>query len=48
MVTVEYLYRQGFEYLQLGYASAIGVALFVAIFALSLLQMRFLGAFRED
>jgi multiple sugar transport system permease protein len=45
---VEYLYRQGFEYLQLGYASAIGVALFVAIFALSLLQMRFLGAFRED
>ena len=45
---VEYLYREGFEYLQLGYASAIGVALFVAIFALSLLQMRFLGAFRED
>ena len=45
---VEYLYRQGFEFLRLGYASAIGVALFVAIFALSLLQMRFLGAFRED
>jgi ABC-type sugar transport system permease subunit len=31
-----------------GLSSAIGVALFVAIFALSLLQMRFLGAFRED
>jgi hypothetical protein len=30
---VEYLYREGFEYLQLGYASAIGVTLFVAIFA---------------
>lgn len=45
---VEYLYREGFENLQLGYASAIGVVLFVAIFALSLVQMRFLGTFRDD
>lgn len=45
---VQYLYRVGFEFLRLGYASAIGVALFVVIFGLSLLQMRFLGALRED
>jgi ABC-type sugar transport system permease subunit len=45
---VGYLYRVGFEDLRLGYASAIGVALFVVIFGLSLAQMRFLGAFREE
>jgi ABC-type sugar transport system permease subunit len=45
---VQYLYREGFESLRFGYASAIGVVLFVVIFALSLMQMRFLGAFRED
>jgi len=45
---VEYLYRVGFEFLRLGYASTIGVALFLVIFGLSLVQMRFLGAFRDD
>ncbi len=45
---VEYLYRVGFEYLRLGYASTIGVALFLVIFSLSLVQMRFLGAFSDD
>lgn len=45
---VEYLYREGFENLRFGYASAIGVVLFIVIFALSLVQMRFLGAFQDD
>lgn len=41
---VMYLYRQGFQYLNLGYASAVGVVLFVMILAVSgvvfLLQKR--------
>ena len=45
---VEYLYRVGFQFLQLGYASAVGVLLFVVLFALSLGQMRLLGVFSED
>lgn len=42
---VEYLYRVGFEWLRFGYASAIGVILFIFIFIFSLLQIKYLGAF---
>jgi ABC-type sugar transport system permease subunit len=42
----EYLYRVGFEWLRFGYASSIGVILFVFIFTFSLLQVKYLGAFR--
>lgn len=39
VVTV-YLYQQGFKSFNLGYAAAIGMVLFVIIFALTLLQFR--------
>jgi ABC-type sugar transport system permease subunit len=38
---VQYLYTRGIGELLYGYASAIGVFLFVVIFTLSLLQFRF-------
>lgn len=37
---VQYLYARGIEQVRFGYASAIGFSLFVAIFALSLIQFR--------
>lgn len=43
---IGYLYRVGFEWLRFGYASSIGVILFVFIFTFSLLQVKYLGAFR--
>jgi ABC-type sugar transport system permease subunit len=43
-----YLYLNGFRFLKFGYASAIGYALTVIILVLSLIQLRLLGAFRED
>lgn len=43
LTVVMYLYRAGFQYLRLGYAAAIGWALFLIIFIVSMLQMKFLG-----
>ena len=37
-----YVYQQGFTFLNLGYASAIAYALFVAIIALAAIQFRLL------
>jgi multiple sugar transport system permease protein len=37
-----YVYEQGFDFLNLGYASAVAYALFVAIVALAFIQFRFL------
>jgi ABC-type sugar transport system permease subunit len=42
-----YLYRSGFVYGQMGYASAVGVMLALIIFAVSLIQMGGFGTFRE-
>jgi putative chitobiose transport system permease protein len=39
--TVYYLYQQAFENLNMGYANAIGMVLFVIIFGLSVLNVRF-------
>lgn len=39
-VSVLYIYKQAFEFLNMGYASALAVALFLIIFVLSLAQMR--------
>lgn len=36
-----YLYREGFKYSQLGFASAIGYVMFVLIFVVTLVQFRF-------
>ncbi|MDQ7858627.1 MAG: sugar ABC transporter permease [Armatimonadota bacterium] len=38
-----YLYRYGFEFLQMGQAAAVGVVLFVIILGLTLLSFRWLG-----
>ena len=48
LTTVMYLYRMGFQYMRLGYAAAIGWALFAAIFAVSITQIRFLGRSAEE
>jgi multiple sugar transport system permease protein len=38
---VMYIYDQGFQYFQMGYAAAIAWVLFIVIFLITLLQMRF-------
>ena len=43
-----YLYLVGFRFLDFGYASAIGYALALIIIALTLLQLRLMGVFREE
>lgn len=42
---VHYLYTNGFQYLKMGYASAISFVLFLLIFILSLLQNKFFNRF---
>jgi len=48
MSLVQYLYNRGFTRLRLGFASAVGTVLFVAVFVLSLLQLRWFGVFRDN
>ena len=43
-----YLYRVGFTYMRQGFGSSVGFALFAIIFALSLIQTRYFGLFREE
>jgi len=43
-----YLYRVGFTYMKQGFGSSVGFVLFAIIFALSLIQTRYLGLFREQ
>jgi multiple sugar transport system permease protein len=43
---VMYIYRQGFEFLNFGYASAIAVVLFAIIFTLSFILLRVFRQFR--
>lgn len=45
---VQYLYTRGIERLEYGYASAVGVFLFVVIFVLSLVQFRVLSRPGEE
>ncbi len=40
---VLYMYRNGFKHFELGYASAIGYVLFILIFVVTLIQMKFRG-----
>jgi raffinose/stachyose/melibiose transport system permease protein len=39
MVPGLYMYQQAFSYGRLGYASAIGVVVFIAVFVLTLLNL---------
>jgi ABC-type sugar transport system permease subunit len=43
-----YLYETGFQYFNLGYASAIGWTLVIIIVVLAVVQLRLFGAFRDD
>ncbi len=43
-VSVLYIFKQGFELLNMGYASALAFALFVIIFSLSLIQLKLLSS----
>ena len=40
---VYYMYQQGFSSLRFGYASVLAYALFILVFAVSLIQRKFLG-----
>ncbi len=42
MTSIVYLYRQGFQQLKVGYASAIAILFFVIVLAISLVQRHFL------
>ncbi len=42
-VIVYQIYRTAFEYLKMGYASAMAVFLFILLFALTLIQFKFVG-----
>jgi multiple sugar transport system permease protein len=42
-VLVHYLYREAFEFFQMGYASTIAWLLFIVLFVLSLLQIKYIG-----
>ncbi|MCY3771941.1 MAG: sugar ABC transporter permease [Gemmatimonadetes bacterium] len=48
MTMVMYLYKHGFEFINLGYAATIGWALAVVIGVISIIQVRFFGVFREN
>lgn len=48
LTIVLYLYKHGFEFINLGYAATIGWALAVLIGIISIMQVRFFGVFRED
>jgi len=48
MTMVMYLYKHGFEFINLGYAATIGWALAVIIGFISIIQVRFFGVFREN
>ncbi len=48
MTMVMYLYKHGFEFINLGYAATIGWALAVMIGVISIIQVRLFGVFREN
>ncbi|MBI1924715.1 sugar ABC transporter permease [Candidatus Poribacteria bacterium] len=45
---VMYLYKNGFQFMRLGYAAAIGWILFFIIALVSIVQLKLLGIFREE
>ena len=47
-VTVFYIFRQSFEFMKLGYASALAFVLFLIIFTVSILQLKFTNANRQS
>lgn len=48
LTMVGYIYRQGFQYFDLGFGSTIGLTLLVITLAVSLLQLRLTGMFGKE
>lgn len=48
LTLVSYIYMEGFNYAHLGMGSTIGVALFVIIMAVNVIQLYFTGAFKKS
>ncbi|TLS54342.1 sugar ABC transporter permease [Paenibacillus antri] len=48
LTIVGYLYKQGFEFFELGYGSAIGITLLALILAINIVQLKFFGLFRKE
>jgi multiple sugar transport system permease protein len=44
LTVVAYLYDMGFRKLQMGYASALGYIIFMVIFVITLINLRFIKA----
>ena len=45
---VMYLYKNGFQFMRLGYAATIGWVLFIIIAVISIAQLKLLGIFKEE
>ena len=45
---VMYLYKNGFQFMRLGYAATIGWVLFFIIAVISIVQLKLLGIFRDE
>lgn len=45
---VMYLYKNGFQFMRLGYAATIGWVLFIIIAIISIVQLKLLGIFKEE
>jgi len=43
-----YLYKNGFQFMRLGYAATIGWVLFFIIAVISIVQLKLLGIFRDE
>jgi arabinosaccharide transport system permease protein len=48
LTVVGYLYRKGIEQNDLGFASAVGIVLLVAVMAINLTQLTLAGTFRKE
>jgi len=48
LTIVGYLYRSGIEKFELGFGSAVGIALLVITFTLTMLQLKFTGMFKKE
>ncbi|HZG86011.1 sugar ABC transporter permease [Paenibacillus sp.] len=48
LTIVGYLYKQGFEFFDLGYGSTIGITLLGLILIINVIQLKFFGLFRKE
>ena len=48
LTVVGYIYKQGFQYNNMGYGSAVGITLLFIVFIICILQLRFSGMFKKE